>query len=224
VNIAIITSNALFGESLKSLLENYEFRKGKSVIMKDFDFEKVEELDVIVSDYKLSKLKDFLSNKKLQENKLKEIEKILITQKEFELLPKNNIYLKRPFRFVDLVEVLQSIFERMKSKKENKRIFGSISYIISDRKLIHKDKQAVELTEKESDIFLYLLSSRDKGITKDEVMSQVWMLNPYMETHTFETHLYRLRKKVKEGLLLNDFIVNKGGRFYLNHELMGEKN
>ena len=50
MNLAIITSNALFGESLKSLLENYEFRKGKSVIIKDFDFEKVEELDVIVSD------------------------------------------------------------------------------------------------------------------------------------------------------------------------------
>ena len=192
--------------------------------MKDFDFKKVEDLDVIVSDYELSSLKDFLSNKKLQKNNLKDIERILITQKEFQLLPKNNIYLKRPFRFVDLVEVLQTIFERIKSKKENKRIFGSISYIISDRKLIHKDKQAVELTEKESDIFVSLLNCGDKGITKEEIMSKVWMLNPNIETHTFETHLYRLRKKIKESLILEDFIINKGGRFYLNHELTGEKN
>ena len=55
-------------------------------------------------------------------------------------------------------------------------------------------------------------------------MSTVWMLNPNIETHTFETHLYRLRKKIKEGLILNDFIINKGGRFYLNHKLTGEKN
>ena len=224
MNLAIITSNVLFEDSLKSLLGNYEFRNGKSVIMKEFDFEKIEELDVIVSDYKLSKLKEFLSNKKIQKSKLKEIEKILITKKEFELLPKNNIYLKRPFRIVELTEVLQSIFERMKSKKENKRIFGYISYIISDRKLIYKDKQAVELTEKENDIFVYLLSSGDRGITKEEVMSRVWMLNPNMETHTFETHLYRLRKKIKESLFLNNVIINKKGRFYLNHQFTGQKN
>ena len=69
-----------------------------------------------------------------------------------------------------------------------------------------------------------LLNSSDRGITKEEVMSQVWMLNPNMETHTFETHLFRLRKKIKENLLLNNFIVNKKGRYYLNRELTGKEN
>ena len=214
----------LFGESLKTLLENYKFRNGRSVVVKDFTLENFEDLDVLVSDYDSTKFKEFLSNTKMQKNKLKEIEKILITQKRFELLPKGNIYLKRPFRIVELVEALQPIFERMKSKRENNKVLGSISFIISDRKLIYKDKQAVLLTEKESDIFVSLLNSEDRGITKEEVMSKVWMLNPNIETHTFETHLYRLRKKIKESLILNDFIINKGGRFYLNHELTGEKN
>ena len=214
----------LFGESLKTLLENYKFRNGRSVVVKDFTLENFEDLDVLVSDYDSTKFKEFLSNTKIQKNKLNEIEKILITQKRFELLPKGNIYLKRPFRIVELVEVLQPIFERMKSKRENYRVLGYISFIISDRKLIYKDKQAVVLTEKESDIFVSLLNSEDRGITKEEVMSKVWMLNPNIETHTFETHLYRLRKKIKESLTLDDFIINKGGRFYLNHELTGEKN
>ena len=224
MNLAIITSNILFGESLKTLLENYKFRNGRSVVVKDFTLENIKDLDVLVSDYDSTKFKEFLSNTKLQKDKLKEIEKILITQKRFELLPKGNIYLKRPFRIVELVEVLQPIFERMKSKRENNKVLGYISFIISDRKLIYKDKEAVLLTEKESDIFVSLLNSEDRGITKEEVMSKVWMLNPNIETHTFETHLYRLRKKIKESLILNDFIINKGGRFYLNHELMGEKN
>ena len=224
MNLAIITSNLLFGESLKTLLENYKFRKGRSIVVKDFTLENIEELDVLVSDYDSTKFKEFLSNTKIQKNKLNEIEKILITQKRFELLPKGNIYLKRPFRIVELVEVLQPIFERMISKRENKKVLGSMSFIISDRKLIYKDKQAIVLTEKESDIFVSLLNSEDRGITKEEVMSKVWMLNPNIETHTFETHLYRLRKKVKEGLMLKDFIINKGGRFYLNHKLTGEKN
>ena len=214
----------LFGESLKTLLENYKFRNGRSVVVKDFTLENIKDLDVLVSDYDSTKFKEFLSNTKMQKNKLKEIEKILITQKRFELLPKGNIYLKRPFRIVELVEVLQPIFERMKSKRENNKVLGYISFIITDRKLIYKDKQAVLLTEKESDIFVSLLNSQDRGITKEEVMSKVWMLNPNIETHTFETHLYRLRKKIKESLILNDFIINKGGRFYLNHELTGEKN
>ncbi len=224
MNLAIITSNLLFRESLKTLLENYKFRKGRSIVVKDFTLENIEELDVLVSDYDSTKFKKFLSNTKIQKNKLTGIEKILITQKRLNLLPKGNIYLKRPFRIVDLVEALQPIFESIKSRRENNKVLGYISFIISDRKLVYKDKQAVLLTEKESDIFVSLLNSEDRGITKEEVMSKVWMLNPNIETHTFETHLYRLRKKIKEGLILNDFIINKGGRFYLNHKLTGEKN
>ena len=224
MKLAIVTSNLLFRESLKTLLENYKFRKGRSVVVKDCTLENIEELDVLLSDYDSTKLKKFLSNTKIQKNKLTGIEKILITQKRLNLLPKGNIYLKRPFKIVDLVEVLQPIFERMKSKRENNKVLGYLSFIISDRKLIYKDKQAVLLTEKESDIFVSLLNSEDRGITKEEVMSKVWMLNPNIETHTFETHLYRLRKKIKEGLILDDFIINKEGRFYLNHELTGKKN
>jgi hypothetical protein len=195
-----------------------------SLILKDFTSENIEEIDIIVSDYKFDQFENFLQKIKIQKNRLKEIEKILITDNEFELLPKNNIYLQRPFRFIELVEVLYSTFERLKSKRENKKTLGCISFIIPDRKLIYKNKKTVDLTEKESDIIVSLINSSDRGITKEEVMSKVWMLNPNMETHTFETHLFRLRKKIKENLLLNNFIINKKGRYYLNSELTGREN
>jgi DNA-binding response OmpR family regulator len=63
-----------------------------------------------------------------------------------------------------------------------------------------------------------------RGITKEAVMSKVWKLNSKMETHTFETHLYRLRKKIKENFFIKNLILNKGGRYYLSHKLMGKKN
>ena len=63
-----------------------------------------------------------------------------------------------------------------------------------------------------------------RGISKEAVMSKVWMLNSNVETHTFETHLYRLRKKIKENLFLKNLIMNKGGIYYLNPELTGEEN
>ena len=101
--------------------------------------------------------------------------------------------------------------------------------------LIPKDKSKEEkyknivsqiesLVEKESDIILSLLSSADRGVTREEIMSKVWMLNSNMETHTFETHLYRLRRKIKENLFLKNLIVNKEGRYYLNNELTDQKN
>ena len=64
----------LFGESLKTLLENYKFRNRRSVVVKDFTLENIEDLDVLVSDYDSTKFKEFLSNTKIQKNKLKEIE------------------------------------------------------------------------------------------------------------------------------------------------------
>ena len=58
----------LFGKSLKSLLENYEFRNGRSIFVKDFTFENIDELDVIISDYKSSKLLKFISNTKINKS------------------------------------------------------------------------------------------------------------------------------------------------------------
>ena len=85
MNLAIITSNMFFGDSLKSLLEIYEFGNGRSVVVKDFTLENIEELDVLVIDYDSSKFKEHLSNTKMQKNNLNKIEKILITQNRFEL-------------------------------------------------------------------------------------------------------------------------------------------
>ena len=62
MRLAIITSNNFFGESLKSLLENYSFKNDISITLKDFSLDNIEEVDVIVSDYKFDQLKYFLKN------------------------------------------------------------------------------------------------------------------------------------------------------------------
>ena len=223
MNLGIITPNTLFRESLRSLLENCSLTKDRYVILKDVNSQNIEELDVIISDYQLIKLEEILLNLKIPKNKIKDIEKILITEKGLDLLPISSSHLKRPFRFSELVEALHLIIEQLKSKRENKKTFGYISFIIPNRKLIYKDNHSVELTQKESDIIVSLLNSMGRGISKEAVMSKVWMLNSKMETHTFETHLYRLRKKIKENLFLKNLIMNKGGRYYLNPELTGQK-
>ena len=125
MRLAIITSNNFFGESLKSLLENYSFKNDISITLKDFSLDNIEEVDVIVSDYKFEQLKYLLKKSNIKENKIQELEKILISEKEFELPPKNNIYIKRPFRFIELVEVLHSMAERLKKRKRKIFFWGT---------------------------------------------------------------------------------------------------
>ena len=224
MNLGIITPNIFFGESLESLLENCDLKKYRYEIIKEVSTQNIAELDVIISDYKWNKLEDILLNAKMHKREIEGIEKILITEKGYKQCPVSNFYLNRPFRALELLEALHSIFEKLKSKKENKRVIGDITFIVPDRRLIYKDNKSVELTDKESDIILSLLSSADRGITKEEVMSKVWVLNSNIETHTFETHLYRLRKKIKENLFVKNLIINKDGRYYLNNEIIGQKN
>ena len=224
MNLGIITPNIFFGESLESLLENCDFAKDRYKIIKEVSTQNIAELDVIISDYKWNKLEDILTNAKMHKREIEGIEKILITEKGYKKRPVSNFYLNRPFRASELLEALHSIFEKLKSKRENKRVIGDITFIIPDRRLIYKDNMSVELTEKESDIILSLLSFSDRGITREEVMAKVWVLNSNIETHTFETHLYRLRKKIKDNLFVKNLIINKDGRYYLNHEIIGQKN
>ena len=224
MNLGIITPNIFFGESLESLLENCDLKKYRYEIIKEVSTQNIAELDVIISDYKWNKLEDILLNAKMHKREIEGIEKILITEKGYKQRPVSNFYLNRPFRASELLEALHSIFEKLKSKRENKKVIGDIAFIIPDRRLIYKDHKSVELTEKESDIILSLLSSSDRGITREEVMSKVWVLNSNIETHTFETHLYRLRKKIKENFFVKNLIINKDGRYYLNNEIIGQKN
>ena len=224
MNLGIITPNIFFGESLESLLENCNLTKYRYEIIKEVSTQNIGELDVIISDYKWNKLEDILLNAKMHKREIEGVEKILITEKGNKQRPVSNFYLNRPFRASELLEALHSIFEKLKSKRENRRVIGDITFIVPDRILIYKDNKSVELTEKESDIILSLLSSSDRGITGEEVMSKVWVLNSNIETHTFETHLYRLRKKIKENLLVKNLIINKDGRYYLNNEIIGQKN
>ena len=69
---------------------------------------------------------------------------------------------------------------------------------------------------------MFLFKAERKGISKGEIMSGAWKLNEKMESHAFETHLYRLRKKIKKYFFLDDIIVSKRGRYYINMQLIGK--
>ena len=64
------------------------------------------------------------------------------------------------------------------------------------------------MTEREIDIIIYLFKS-EKPVSIEELQNKVWSYNNDIETHTVETHIYRLRKKILNTFNDNEFIISK---------------
>ena len=77
-----------------------------------------------------------------------------------------------------------------------------------------KDKSYVLLTEKEIQL-LELFLSYKKPISKNKILDEVWKYSEDTDTHTVETHIYRLRKKIKSKFLDEDFILNDKNGYLL---------
>ncbi len=95
-----------------------------------------------------------------------------------------------------------------------KKIFNSNSsvkiknyYLDRNQKRLSKEDLFIILTEKEIQLLdLFLLEK--KPISKDKILSKVWHYASDADTHTVETHIYRLRKKISEKFSDNKFIIN----------------
>ena len=69
------------------------------------------------------------------------------------------------------------------------------------------DKNELSLTEKESDIIIFLKKS-EKPVSIDELQTKVWGHSLKLDTHTVETHIYRLRKKINNKFNNDNFIIS----------------
>ena len=77
-----------------------------------------------------------------------------------------------------------------------------------------KENNFIILTEKEIQL-LELLLAQNKPINKNEILSTVWNYSSDADTHTVETHIYRLRKKINDKFSDEEFILNDKNGYYL---------
>ena len=76
---------------------------------------------------------------------------------------------------------------------------------MNSRKISLKNK-SLNLTERETNIIVFI--KEKKSVTVKELQKMVWDYSPDLETHTVETHIYRLRRKMKEAFGNESFILN----------------
>ena len=122
-------------------------------------------------------------------------------------------YLLKPFSITEFQKKVISLFSKFEF---NQRSLISLKDYIIDKneRKIRKKKLFLQLTEKEINFFL-LFSNYKNPIPKDEILKKVWKYSIESDTHTVETHIHRLRKKISEKFGDNNFIKNNEKGYYI---------
>ena len=121
--------------------------------------------------------------------------------------------LNTPFNVVDLEKMIISLLAKYKFQKSS--LINLRDYIIDkNERKIKKNNLELQLTEKEIS-FLILFSQNSEPLSKNFVLSNVWNYSSESDTHTVETHIHRLRKKILKKFNDNNFIKNNNKGYYI---------
>ena len=141
---------------------------------------------------------------------------LVITKKKLSNLKKQIIIDKSPININDLIQTLNINFLKSKFIEQSKIDLGRY-YLNLNSRILNQNEKELELTEKESSILIFLKQSKDP-VKIDQLQEKVWGYNSELETHTVETHVYRLRKKINDKFYDNEFIISDKEGYFLNEK------
>ena len=110
-----------------------------------------------------------------------------------------------PTTFDKLIQIININFIKNNFAKKSEIKVGKYKLDLNSRKIILND-QFLNLTERETDLVIFIKSNDSVSIK--ELQNNVWGYSSNLETHTVETHIYRLRKKMSEKFNDEKFILN----------------
>ncbi len=139
---------------------------------------------------------------------------LIVTQKKISEIENQIIVNNLPVKISKLIEKFNIEFLKKKFSQQSEIKIGDYKINLNSRELI-SNKKRIKLTEKETSIILYL-SKHKKPISIDEFQSKVWGYQLELETHTVETHIYRLRKKILKTFDDENFIVSKKSGYQIS--------
>ena len=135
---------------------------------------------------------------------------LIITKKNTNYEDNQLILNDIPLKFSKLLEQINIQYHKIYFNKKSDFKIGQYVLDINSREIFLKNIR-LKLTEREIDIIIYL-SKSNNPVTIKKLQSEVWSHQSELETHTVETHIYRLRKKILETFNDNKFIIsNKDG-------------
>ena len=112
-----------------------------------------------------------------------------------------------PINISKLIEKVNIEFLKLQFNNQSKIRVNNYNINLNSREMLINDTK-LKLTEKEINTINYLSKSK-KPVSIDELQAQVWSYQSDIETHTVETHIYRLRKKIFNTFNDKEFIISK---------------
>ena len=112
-----------------------------------------------------------------------------------------------PINIFKLIEKINVEFLKIQFNSQSEVIVKNYRIDLNSRELL-LDNTKLKLTEKEINTITYLTKS-EKPVSIHELQEKVWSYQSDIETHTVETHIYRLRKKILRAFNDNEFIISE---------------
>ncbi len=132
---------------------------------------------------------------------------LILSDKKYVNISNHFILDNLPINIFKLVEKINIEFLKLKFNSQSEVKVNN--YIIDlNSRMMSINNTDLKLTEKEIDTIIYL-SKSNKPVSIDELQKEVWSYQSDIETHTVETHIYRLRKKIFNSFEDKEFIISK---------------
>ena len=150
----------------------------------------------------------FIDNRNSLDDKVKNINNyLIISNKKLSDISNQFILENTPITVFKLVEKINIEFLKIQFSSQSEFKIKNYSIDLNSREMSINNIR-LKLTEKEINTITYL-SKSNKPVSIDELQEKVWSYQSDMETHTVETHIYRLRKKISNIFNDNEFIISK---------------
>ena len=137
----------------------------------------------------------------------------IYASKNKDLFNHYDAHLELPANLKEINATVENITAKLKFSK-NSSIEIKNYLLNKNEKKLYKQNEFVTLTEKEIQLLELFLEIK-KEISKDNILSAVWNYSADADTHTVETHIYRLRKKINDKFMDEKFILNNKKGYYL---------
>ena len=160
---------------------------------------------------------NFVDNENSLNKKIKNLDNYLILSNKKYLNSSNFIVLNNlPINIFKLIEKINIEFLKLQFSNQSEVKLNDYTINLNSREMIAYNTK-VKLTEKEINTIIYL-SKSSKPVDTDELQKKVWSYKTDIETHTVETHIYRLRKKILNTFNDSKFIMSKKNGYQINKD------
>ena len=215
--ITVVIENQNLFETLSEIIIQINKKLDIEFKIKSYDSNNFTYQNTIVADSDALKLIEF-------NNAYNDIKKIYLLNTAKDL--SNNTNIKCEVVTTNLPFYVNEFFDRvsndvMQASNEKKGIinYKKYKYDFNSRLLFYKDGK-LRFTEKENEIFACLINYSNNPISKQKLLKDIWKYDDQIDTHTLETHIYSLRKKLESKLGLKNFLNHLDEGYQIDTSLL----